>query len=159
MNSINKRKILYPHLDSTLSKIATTMHHVCCLLDDLYDINCGGCCYVAWCLSSLLNDDNIDYNVEVVSSYEELENCNSFDELDDCHSHYGISINGYYININECEIEDAMYHNTFENVSPDELIEHYNTNYWNSCYDVSKNDFIYDIVKRFYYECTESLRE
>ena len=52
-----------------------------------------------------------------------------------------------------------MYRNSFENVSPDKLIEHYNTNYWNSCYDVSKNNFIYDIIKRFYYECTESLRE
>ena len=150
MNSINREKILNPCSDNTLCKIANTMHQVCCLLDNLYDINCGGCCYVAWCLASLLTDDNIDYNVEVVSSYEELESCCSFNELDDAHSHYGISIGGYYININDYTIDDALYHNSFENVTPDELKKHYDTNYWNSCYDIDKNDFIYNIVKQFY---------
>lgn len=159
MNSMNKRKILYPYSDHTLSKIATTMHEVCNLLDTLYDINCGGCCYVAWCLSSLLTEDNINYNVEVVSNYEELESCSFFDDLDDAHSHYGISIGGYYINITDCDINDAMYHNSFENVTPDDLKKHYDINYWNSCYDIDKNDFIYNIIKQFYYECTESLRE
>ena len=160
MNTKVKNKILNPHSENTLTKIAYTMNEVCQLLDNLYDVNCGGCWYIAYCLSKLLKEDDLDYCLEVVSIDEEdLEDCCDFSELYRNYSHYGISIGSSYINISEEEIEDAYSYCCFPNVDPTLIWKHYKEQEWNDCYDSNKNDFIWEILEKFYYECTENLRE
>ena len=62
-------------------------------------------------------------------------------------------------NITEEDIDGCESHTSFINVHPFQLKKHYNTNYWNSCYDTDKNKFIWNTIKNFYYECTKDLRE
>lgn len=162
MSLLNKGKLLDPNSEFTLNRISETLDEVCKLLDRLYDINCGGCCYVAYCISKLLYSDNIRYSVEVISFYEDvdLEEYNDFTELSEGYSHYGISLIGdRFINITEEDIDGCESHTSFINVYPFQLKKHYNTNYWNSCYDTDKNKFIWNTIKNFYYECTKDLRE
>ena len=50
-------------------------------------------------------------------------------------------------------------HCCFPNIDPTLIWEHYKEQEWNDCYDSNKNDFIWEILEKFYYECTEDLRE
>lgn len=156
-----KKKILNPHSENTWTKIANTMNEVCVMLDKLYDINCGGCCYIAYCLAKLLRKDKIPYSVEVISFHEmdEYNDCNDFNNLDWNFNHYGICLGSTRINITEEDVASSEFILNFDNVSPKIIKSHYDSGYWNDCYDIDKNDFIWEILRKFYYECTEDLRE
>lgn len=148
-----------PNLECTLVSISWRMNEVCKLLDILYDVNCGGCCYIAYCLSKLLSKDGIDYDVIVISDdCYELNNCETLNDISCSCSHYGISIGGHLINIDNKDLE-YEYVKYFNNVHPDDIKEHYENEDWNNCYNTDKNDFIWEMLKNFYYDITQNLRE
>lgn len=160
MNSPNKNKISNPNSKYILYNLAWRMNKVCDLLDALYNINCGGCCYIAYCLSKLLKEDDIEYEVVVVSdSCEDLTECEELRDIPCSCTHYGISTAGGLINIDENDLESYTYSQYFHNPHPDDVKEHYESGYWNDCYDTNENEFIWETLKRFYYDFTQDLRK
>lgn len=159
MNSLNKNKILNPNSKITVSSIAWKMDNVCELLDHIYDVNCGGCCYVAYCLAKLLQEDDIEYEVVVISdSCDDLLDCDLISDIPCSCTHYGISTIGGLININDCDLS-SNYVQYFYDVNPEELKEHYENSDWNNCYNTNENEFIWETLKRFYYDITKDLRK
>lgn len=159
MSIENKKPKLCLSSESVANKISEKLNRVCELFDKLYNVNCGGCCYIAYCLAKLLHEDDIDYYVVVVSDdCEELPDCYFLSDIPCSCTHYGICIHDHYINMDEYDLE-SEYINHFSDVTPEEIKEYYLNGDWNECYDSDKNDFIFETLKNFYYDFTQDLRE
>jgi hypothetical protein len=127
---------------------------LCKFLDEVYDINCGGCCYVAACLAECLQKDNISYQVVVIECPEGIV---KFSKIKRSCCHYFLSINNNDINGYE-DVGDDEY-GVFDNISSRSLFNHYKKYSWNSCYNSNKNKFIKKIIKQYYEDFTSPLRE
>lgn len=136
-----------------LKLLAHKLNKMFCMLDDVYYINKGGCCYAAYCVATLLKQSNIDYSLVVFEDDEdEFEEVDSIADLEESHSHYGILIDGYGINIPDDDVDFAMF--IEDNPDPSNIQEHYNNSDWNDIYDSNKNEFIKGIITTFYKEFT-----
>lgn len=137
-----------------IENLAYKLNKMFRMLDDVYDINHGGCCYVAYCIASLLKQSNINYSLVVFEdSEDDFEEVDGVDELEESHSHYGILLKDTYeINMeNDC-IDNAML--IEHNPDPENILEHYHNAGWNDMYDSGKNEFIKEIITTFYKEFT-----
>ena len=140
--------------NQNLKELSARLDKLCKFLDELYDINCGGCCYVAACLAECLQKDNISYQVVVLECPEDIV---KFSKIQRSCCHYFLSINNNDIN-GYNEVEDYEYQ-VFDNVSYRSLFNHYKKCGWNTFYNREKNKFIKNIIKRYYEDFTSSLRE
>lgn len=157
MSLKSRKKISCPNSDRVLNKIANGMNEICECLDRMYDTNCGGCCYIAYCLSKLLQRDNIDYEL-VILSYDEIEEGDEIAHFQDCYTHYAIQIGKF--SINRCDYdEDCCYVRYLANQYPSDIKEHYENCSWNCCYDTDENEFIWNTLKSFYDNITKDLRK
>lgn len=133
--------------------MAYRLNNLCRFLDDTYDINNGGCCYIAYCFARLLSRDKFKFKVVV---YENYRLGKRFDIVKrNSHYHYAISIGDYIIN----EIDKTLFRQEYTGVKASELLVHYQNNSWNSKYNIQKNQFIFKTIKVFYEDLTEDLRE
>jgi hypothetical protein len=137
-----------------LENLANKLNKMFRMLDEVYCINCGGCCYVAYCIATLLHQSNIDYSLAVFEDDEEnFEEVDGVTELAESHSHYGIVIEDKYeLNMPDDEIGNAMLLDY--NPDPDDIMEHYQSTGWNEMYNSDKNEFIKGIITTFYKEFT-----
>lgn len=140
--------------NQNLRELSTQLDKLCRFLDELYDINCGGCCYVAACLAECLQKDNVSYQVVVLECPEEVI---KFSKIKKSCYHYFISVNN--IDINGYDDLDEDEYRIFYNVSSRSLFNHYKKCMWNDCYDSDKNKFIKKMIKQYYEDFTSSLRE
>lgn len=104
------------------------LNKLCLELQDKYNINCGGCCYISACIAEQL---------ELYSIPFELIHYN----LDCCH--YCIKVSDRYIN------RDYHFKNeivSINNYSSDEIYSIYYNNNWNITYDTSNNELIRKII-------------
>ena len=76
-----------------LHTLAYNLNELCLNLDEHYDINNGGCCFVAACIAECLEKYGIEFSVLVYDCYE-----NEFNEIDCSHYHYMIVFNNTIIN-------------------------------------------------------------
>ncbi|MGN0967328.1 MAG: hypothetical protein ACI4OP_07130 [Candidatus Coprovivens sp.] len=152
MSLKKKRKRFKSKSAETKEILAERLNKVCTFLDDTYDINAGGCCYIAYCLAKLLERDNMKYKIVV---YEDYKIGGTFNQLSVGHYHYAIALGRAIINPMD---DDTFVINKYQ-VSSSDILKHYNREDWNDCYDTSKNLFINKILKNFYYDLTEDLRE
>ena len=148
---MNIKKNLIPS-SQNLKVLSVKLDKLCKFLDEMYDINCGGCCFVAACLAECLQKDNISYQVIV---YECPEDISKFSKIKRSCLHYFLSINNNDIN----GYEDIDEYNVFDNISSRSLFNHYKKCSWNCCYNSNKNKFIKKIIKQYYEDFTSSLRE
>ena len=93
--------------------LAERLNKLCRFLDEEYDINAGGCCYVAYCLAKLLSKDKFKFRVIIYEDYE-LED--RFSEISGSHYHYAIGIGNYTINSAECDEDESFCRNIYYNV-------------------------------------------
>lgn len=157
MNTENKNQKFSLNSENVANNIAWKLNALCRFFDTTYDVNCGGCCYLTYCLAKLLDYDGIPYQVVVVSDdCDDLEDCETLSDIPCSCSHYGICIHDLYINIESYDL-DSCYVKYFTNVDPDEILEHYENGDWNNCYNTSKNELIWETLKTFYYDFTENL--
>ena len=147
-----KKNLILSNLN--LKELSVKLDKLCKFLDEMYDINCGGCCFVAACLAECLQKDNISYQVIV---YECPEDISKFSKIKRSCCHYFLSINNNDINGYD-DIGDDEYQ-VFDGVSYRSLFNHYKKCGWNNVYDRDKNKFIKTIIKRYYEDFTSSLRE
>ncbi len=157
MSLKDKKRISCPNSDRVLSKIAHGMNAICDCLDHVHDTNCGGCCYVAYCLTKLLRRDNIKYHL-VIISYDEIEEGDDISCFQDCYTHYAIQIGNFSINRGDYD-EDDCYVRYLDNPYPNDIKEHYEKCSWNCCYNPNENDFIWKTLKLFYDNITKDLRK
>lgn len=152
MNLKKKRKRFKSKSWGVKKLLAERLNGLCKFLDNAYDINAGGCCYVAYCFAKLLESDNIKYRLIIYEDYELEEN---FKDLSESHYHYAIAFGKIVINP---AYDDFLVINKYQ-VSSSDILKHYKKQTWNTCYDSSKNSFINNTLKNFYYDFTEDLRE
>lgn len=150
---MNTKKNLIPS-NQNLKVLSHQLDKLCKFLDEMYDINCGGCCYVAACLAECLQKDNISYQVVVLECPEDIV---KFSKIKRSCCHYFLSINNNDINGYE-NVGDDEY-SVFDNISFRSLFNHYKKCSWNSFYNSNKNKFIKKIIKQYYEDFTSSLRE
>lgn len=150
---MNTKKNLIPS-NQNLKVLSHQLDKLCKFLDEVYDINCGGCCYVAACLAECLQKDNISYQVVVIECPEGIV---KFSKIKKSCCHYFLSINNDDINGYEDIGDDEC--RVFDNISSRSLFNHYKKYSWNSCYNSNKNKFIKKIIKQYYEDFTSPLRE
>jgi hypothetical protein len=108
------------------------LNQLCISLNSTYNINCGGCCYVAACLAEQLEKYNISFEIIHYNRY----NC-----------HYAIKVSDRYLNrdyYKKREITEIL------NCSSKQLFNVYYENNWNSTYKIHFNDTVKQaIIKLF----------
>lgn len=133
-----------------LKMLASKLDSLCIFLDEIYNINLGGCCFISYCIADLLEKDKIKYVICIVDDYTE----DYLYEFNHAVEHVFISIENTF-NINFWNENYVTYPG-----SSKDLIDYYNRiGEWNSIYDCSKNIYIKKLITNFYYDFTEDFRE
>ena len=153
MNTSSK-EIQYA-LASRLNRLLNKLH-------DEFELNCGGCCFAAYCVAKLLEEDDFKYSLIVFDSEYDLKQYSELSELPDVMEHYGLVLDYDDVTNTEtinCEEDDFdLYYQTF-NVTSKDILDCYLNNEWNSCYQTTNNTFVQSLIERIYYEFTSSFRE
>ena len=126
-------------------------------LDDKYLINCGGCCFIAFCISVHLFNLGIPYKfvclgTEKLSSRELRNNVKrnrDYPCLENTANHYLLQVGKEYINLGDF---DLRYYDVSKTsyIKPIELLYLYRYGCWNSDYDTENNLKIYRIISDFF---------
>ena len=143
-------------LSNSYRTIYKGLDAICKCLNTLYNINNGGCCYVAYCIAQLLEKDSIPFDVVVFDDF----NADSLSELDEECYHIAIRIvidgEDCIINQGDFELDEIT---IFENVTSDDLFKYYKRFKWNEIYEIFRNKFIKYVITLLYENFTHSLRK
>ena len=139
------------------------LNSLCRFLDETYNVNMGGCCYLASLIAKHLDKLNIKYDLIIYDSYSrnrENIKCevisrrrnkglnNSVTGRYSC-NHYCIRLRGAgVINGNGDYTEEHRY--SIPNISYKNIRWIYKNSRWNKCYEVQYNKTIKNIVKEFF---------
>lgn len=139
-----------------------SLNSLCRFLDETYDVNKGGCCFLASVIAKHLDRLGIDYALVIYDDYKK-DHTQIEHEVISCHRNKGIftsvtgscSCNHYCLQIkgagviNEDDLEE-----THRYLIPDVTYKNINWIYknsdWNDCYEVRHNKTIKNIVKTFF---------
>lgn len=135
------------------------LNEACEILNDQIHINCGGCCYVAYCIAELLERFNIDFSLIIFDRDFNLNKVYDFLDVKRSMNHYAIilgdSIEDDIINGDDLDY-DLGYYQSFK-VSSEEILEHYEIGYWNTIYNIDNNEFVQNTLEYIFYEFMENL--
>lgn len=112
----------------------TKINKLCLELDDKYNINNGGCCYVAHCIAKQLELHNIPFKIIHYGIFR---------------CHYAIKVSDRYLNRSDFrkrEIFEVM------DCCADELLNIYYSESWNQDYDVKHNLLIRKLIQELFNE-------
>lgn len=115
-------------------KLFTKLNQLCLELDNKYNINCGGCCYIAACIAEQL--ERFDIPFEIV-------------HYDICGCHYAIKVSDRYINRSDYkkkEIYEILDYNS------EEMFDIYYNGDWNSTYKRKYNSIVHRKIKNLFNE-------
>lgn len=150
-------------MDSKSIRVQTTvaerLNNLCKFLDEVYMVNSGGCCYIAYCLARMLSRDKFKFKF-IIYEADYPVSVRNLNELVESHYHYGLLL-GDKFPINDCECfhDLEIFKTILPKVKPSEILFHYKACNWNPHYNKQKNDFIFKTIKVFYNDLTEDLRE
>lgn len=135
------------------------LNETCEILNNQIHINCGGCCYVAYCIAELLERFNIDFSLIIFDRDFNLNKVYDFFDIKRSMNHYAIilgdSIEDDIINGDDLDY-DLGYYQSFK-VSSEEILEHYEIGYWNNIYNIDNNEFVQNTLEYIFYEFMENL--
>ena len=114
------------------------INQLCIKLDDSYDINCGGCCYVAACLAEQLTLYSIPYEV----IHYDLWGC-----------HYAIKVSDRYLNRADYKKREII--GIYE-WTPERLFEEYYEESWNHRYNRRYNSTVKRAIIKVFKEYENS---
>lgn len=156
--SLNKQKRIFDvNSNDTQSILADRLNKLCEFLDEAYNINAGGCCFITYCLARLLKKDKFKFKIVIYDDCRIREK--TFTNVSSSHTHYGILLGDYPINGGDYFCDPSLFQSTFSKVKISEILEHYKNNRWNHSYNHQKNSFISKTLKVFYDDLTEDLRK
>lgn len=139
------------------------LNSLCKFLDETYNVNMGGCCYLASLIAKHLDKLNIKYDLIIYDNYSRnrenikcevisrRKNKDLNNSVTGCYScnHYCIRLRGAgVINGNGDYIEGHRY--SIPNISYKNIRWIYKNSRWNKCYKVQYNKTIKNIVKEFF---------
>ena len=132
-------------------------------LDQEYDINCGGCCWVSYLLAQLLEQHKIPYSFVIEDDCEYMEDDCLLDSVfnrnlaegcrglfDETCIHYMVAIKGCLINPMYDTDED--YCHWFPQLDSSDIKWIYDTGSWNHHFNCSCKDLISDKLTKFFDE-------
>ena len=110
------------------------INELCLELSDRYDINNGGCCFVAACIAEQLERFNIPFEIIHYDVY---------------HCHYCIKVSDRYLNRDDFKKNEIseIWRGTSE-----ELFDIYYDNSWNEEYDTDDNDTVKSLIQKVFEE-------
>ena len=149
MKFLYKKSLPNKQFKINLHELYLKLNDLCIFLNCVYDINYGGCCYLAYLIAKSLEKTNFKFSVVVYRC-----TCDDFYDLDCGHYHYAIKLGDDIINGYE---EDD--YKIFDNVSSTDLLDHYKECDWNDYYRTRKNALIKQVVNNFYKDFIHDLRE
>lgn len=122
-------------------------------IDNILDINSGGCCYIAYIIAKYCDLHNIKYSV-IFTDYEDL--FSNVDNLIKNRSSKGIfddseySCNHIYLKINNICInkEELEYSYESDIINSDDLLWIYRNGDWNETYDTANNSIISKFINK-----------
>ena len=100
------------------------LNKLCRDLDTNYDINCGGCCFVAAVIAEQLENYNIPFKVIHYNMW---------------HCHYAIRVNDRIINRCGYSFKEIVFDDTMCSC---ELFSTYYDEEWNNTYNIDNNDSV-----------------
>ena len=115
-------------------KLFTKLNQLCLELDNKYNINCGGCCYIAACIAEQLERFNIPF--EIV-------------HYDICGCHYAIKVSDRYINRSDYEKKEIY---EILDYSSEEMFDIYYHGDWNNTYERKYNSIVHRKIKNLFNE-------
>ncbi len=143
-----------------IHSLKRSLDRLCLCLDDLYQVNCGGCCYVAFLIARHLDRLGIEYNLSIYNFLPKIESdiikevtCmlrstgSSVIGTDTC-EHYCISIVGGG-SVNEGDVESLKRYDIKE-VTHKNIRWIYKHGLWNNCYDTCNNKIVKGIIDSFF---------
>lgn len=141
------------------------LNNLCSFLDISYNVNHGGCCFIAFIISKFLDSYNIKYelyieedncakdlnaiNFEVKNNKQNYTNNTSITGAFTC-KHYFLNINGYGLINDDCADLDNCY--CIRNINHSNIKWIYDNGYWNDKYDICNNDKIIKFIKLLFEE-------
>lgn len=138
-----------------------SLNKLCFFLDDLYCINSGGCCYIAYIISKHLDKLGIDYNLSVynfesknksdivkeVTNMLRSNNNNSVIGMNTC-EHYCLYITGGgYVNKGDVS---GLKQYSVEGITCKNIGWIYKHGFWNKRYDTRNNKVVKGIIDSFF---------
>lgn len=138
-----------------------SLDKLCLFLDDVYNVNSGGCCYIAYLIARHLDKLGISYALSVynfspknefditreVTTMSRSNNKNSVIGMHTC-EHYCISITGGG-HVNRGDVEGLKQY-TVKGITCRNIKWIYKNGYWNDCYDTHNNKTIKGIIDSFF---------
>lgn len=146
-------------------KLVLLLNDLCDTLRSDYDINCGGCCFVAYEIAKHLDRLNIKYNL-IIASYDSLyiekvnqEISTKRINLQDSESVSGTNTRShYYIEIcgggfvNPGSFREYSYYNNYKisNINHKNIKWIYKYGDWNDYYDCSNNQIVKKTISHYF---------
>lgn len=105
----------------TRKELFKSLNELCRDLDDKYNINAGGCCFIAAIIAEQMELHHISYTIV---------------HYDICGCHYAIRVNDRIINRGNYKKKEIIEE---EYISSDDLYHIYYDRIWNDCYNTDNN--------------------
>lgn len=143
--------------------ITRHLNSLCKFLNDTYNINCGGCCFIAYLIAKHLDRLGIEYALVIYDYFKKDISSIEYEVLNrrmnkdyqssvtghHCCNHYCLHVKGAGI-VNDGNYSGHRY--TISDLSCKNIYWIYKNSKWNPCYDVQHNRIIKNIVKEFFKE-------
>lgn len=145
--------------ENSVARLAKKLNSICEKLDNKYDINCGGCCYTAYCIAKILEEANLKFSLVALDRDYQFYKESKISDLRRSCNHYAIKIktdcNNYIINISS--FTDV--HSKELKASASDILKHYKQHLWNETYDTANNTNVQTTIEKTYYGFTKNLRK
>ena len=115
-------------------KLFTKLNKLCLELDNEYNINNGGCCYVAACIAEQFERFNIPFKIV----HYDLMGC-----------HYAIKVSDRYINRSDYKKKEIL---EILECDSEHMFYIYNNNNWNKTYKTKHNKIVYRKIEKLFNE-------
>ena len=154
--------------NGSLEPILKKLSQLCSDLDRWYDINRGGCCYVAYLIAANLWNLKIKYKLVLCDRYKTCKalkmrrDINSLRLSNYSFNHYFIEVDGFpinmgYFNKEVCYQSKASYINPF---CIGKIYTYFKKrDGWNEIYKPHHNPIVKDTINKFFEENEECIRQ
>ena len=144
---------------TTIRKLVNDLNTLCDRLDKDYNINYGGCCFVAYILMKNFESIGVNPILVIESDCDEIDGGEFLDRVHDrnteCNGlgfntcyHYFVSIPKIgYVNAGDY-CRDSL--NKFRGLSSKDVQWIYKTGDWNSCYETKNNAMVGRRIKQVF---------
>lgn len=153
---------------TNLRKLVSDLNTLCDRLDEDYNINFGGCCYVAYILMRNFESIGVHPTLVIESDCDEIDgeeflNC-VHDRVDECNGlgyntccHYFVHIPKIgYVNSGNFS-RDSL--NKFKGLTSKDVQWIYKTGDWNSCYETKNNAMVGRKIKQVFRKYEDLFKE